>query len=234
MPQVPRRRATTMLLPTLHPPKHWRTESLLRPKRRISSSSACTGVWSTRRGPTRNKIRRAHALIDAGADLILGHHPHVVQGLEVYKDRLIVYSMGDFVFDHYSRITGEAFVLQVSLPRDGTAPWGTIVPVYLSDSFGIPAVVTGNSAARILDRLTSLSAKRGLTLTRDGDIATFGAPPVGSDTGASGTTTTISGATTTTSKSGATTTTGSAPPPRPLRTDLQHHLERASDLLRVE
>ncbi len=162
-------------------------------------------------GANSRQISRAHALIDAGADLILGHHPHVVQGLEIYKDRLIVYSMGDFVFDHYSRITGEAFVLQVSIPRDGSAPWGTIVPVYLSDSFGIPAVVTGKSAARILDRLTSLSAQRGLKLYRDGDVAHFGAPPVGSDTGASDTTTTISGSTTTTvSGPATTTTTGSA------------------------
>jgi poly-gamma-glutamate capsule biosynthesis protein CapA/YwtB (metallophosphatase superfamily) len=158
-------------------------------------------------GANSHQISRAHALIDAGADLILGHHPHVVQGLEIYKDRLIVYSMGDFVFDHYSRITGEAFVLQVSIPRDGTAPWGTIVPVYLSDSFGIPAVVTGTSAARILDRLTSLSAKRGLALTIDGDIATFGSPPSTDTTDTSGTTTTVSGPATTTTAGSTTTTT---------------------------
>jgi poly-gamma-glutamate capsule biosynthesis protein CapA/YwtB (metallophosphatase superfamily) len=146
------------------------------------------------------QIGLAHALIDAGADLILGHHPHVVQGMEIYKDRLIVYSMGDFVFDHYSRITGEAFVLQVSLPRDGTAPWGTIIPVYLSDAHGIPAVVTGNEAKRILDRMIRLSAKRGLELKQDGDIATFGTPPAtdsGVDTSGSSTTTSASGTTTT-------------------------------------
>jgi poly-gamma-glutamate capsule biosynthesis protein CapA/YwtB (metallophosphatase superfamily) len=124
-----------------------------------------------------DQIGLAHALIDAGADLILGHHPHVVQGLEIYKDRLIVYSMGDFVFDHYSRITGEAFVLQVSIPRDGTAPWGTITPVYLTDAHGIPEVVTGGPAKTILDRLTKLSAKRDLELTRSGDVATFGVAP---------------------------------------------------------
>ncbi len=42
-----------------------------------------------------------HAFIDAGADLILGHHPHVVQNLEVYRDRLIAYSLGNFIFDQY-------------------------------------------------------------------------------------------------------------------------------------
>jgi poly-gamma-glutamate synthesis protein (capsule biosynthesis protein) len=44
----------------------------------------------------------AHALIDAGADLVAGHHPHVVQDLELYRDRLIVYSLGNFIFDQYA------------------------------------------------------------------------------------------------------------------------------------
>jgi len=114
----------------------------------------------------------AHKLVDAGADLILGHHPHVIQGLEIYKDRLIVYSLGDFVFDHYSRATGEAFVLQVTLSPDGP-PSGTIVPVYLHDTRGVPKIVTGSEADVILDRLTDLSADLGLELTRSGGQAVF-------------------------------------------------------------
>jgi len=43
----------------------------------------------------------AHALIDAGADIIIGHHPHVVQGLEIYKNKPIFYSLGNFIFDQY-------------------------------------------------------------------------------------------------------------------------------------
>ncbi len=151
----------------------------------------------------------AHALIDAGADLVLGHHPHVVQGMEIYKDRLIVYSLGDFVFHHYSRITGEAFVLQVSLPRDGSAPYGTLTPVYLTDSHGVPEVVTGKDAKRILDRMAKLSAKLGLELAREGDTATFGTAPSvtpGADPSASSTTTSSTPGTTTTVTPGATTT----------------------------
>ena len=44
----------------------------------------------------------AHTLIDAGADLIIGHHPHVVQSIEKYKGKLIFYSLGNFVFDMYA------------------------------------------------------------------------------------------------------------------------------------
>lgn len=39
-----------------------------------------------------------HAAIDAGADLVIGHHPHVPQGVEVYNDRVIFYSLGNFIF----------------------------------------------------------------------------------------------------------------------------------------
>jgi poly-gamma-glutamate synthesis protein (capsule biosynthesis protein) len=124
---------------------------------------------------TTHQVNMGHTLVEAGADLVLGHHPHVIEAMEIYNDRLIVYSMGDFVFDHYSRATGEAFVLQVTLPRVGP-PWGTIIPVYLTDSHGIPAVVTGTEASRILGRLSSLSAARGLQLNLEGDIATFGTP----------------------------------------------------------
>lgn len=41
----------------------------------------------------------AHALIDSGADVIIGHHPHVVQGMEIYKNKPIFYSLGNFIFD---------------------------------------------------------------------------------------------------------------------------------------
>jgi poly-gamma-glutamate synthesis protein (capsule biosynthesis protein) len=40
-------------------------------------------------------------MIDAGADAIIGHHPHVVQGMEIYKQRPIFYSLGNFIFDQY-------------------------------------------------------------------------------------------------------------------------------------
>ena len=49
--------------------------------------------------PASSPVRAAHAAIDAGADLVVGHHPHVLQGFEWYKGRLIAYSLGNFVFD---------------------------------------------------------------------------------------------------------------------------------------
>ncbi len=59
--------------------------------------------------PRSHQITWAHALIDAGADLIIGHHPHVLQSIEIYKNRIILYSLGNFVFDQrklYQRQSG--------------------------------------------------------------------------------------------------------------------------------
>ncbi len=48
--------------------------------------------------PEADQIALAHAAIDAGASLVIGHHPHVLQGVEIYKGRYIVYSLGNFCF----------------------------------------------------------------------------------------------------------------------------------------
>jgi len=58
----------------------------------------------------------AHRIIEAGADLIIGHHPHVVQNIEKYKERLIFYSLGNFIFDQYfSRETQEGLAVGLEI-----------------------------------------------------------------------------------------------------------------------
>ncbi|MHB8903984.1 MAG: CapA family protein, partial [Patescibacteria group bacterium] len=69
-----------------------------------------------------------HALIDAGADLIIGHHPHVTQGMEIYKNKLIFYSLGNFIFDQYfSQDTQES--LAVSFDFNKTAVSASLFPL---------------------------------------------------------------------------------------------------------
>lgn len=51
--------------------------------------------------PSKKQIELAHKWIDAGADVIIGAHPHVVETVEVYKDKYIFYSLGNFIFDQY-------------------------------------------------------------------------------------------------------------------------------------
>jgi len=115
------------------------------------------------------QVADAHRVIDAGADMVLAHHPHVIQAVESYNGGLIAYSLGDFVFDHYSRKTGEAFVLEAEV-----GPYGIgavrVTPVYLN-AYGKPEYVTGQAAATILERLKVVSAKRSTVVEVSGDTA---------------------------------------------------------------
>lgn len=64
-----------------------------------------------------NRVQRnfAHLLVDNGVDVVIGHHPHVVQGMEIYKNSPIFYSLGNFVFDQYfSRATQEGLAVALN------------------------------------------------------------------------------------------------------------------------
>jgi len=61
----------------------------------------------------------AHRLVDAGADVVLGHHPHVVQDIERYNGAVIAYSLGNFLFDQRILTRRQSLVLEIGLERDG-------------------------------------------------------------------------------------------------------------------
>ena len=66
--------------------------------------------------PSQRQRDFAHAAIDSGADLVIGHHPHVVQGVEFYKGKFIDYSLGNFIFDQpWSTETQQGLVAKFSL-----------------------------------------------------------------------------------------------------------------------
>lgn len=65
------------------------------------------------------QVKRGRAFVDAGADLIIGHHPHVVQSFEIYNGKPIFYSLGNFVFDQYwSTETQEELAIGVILGEE--------------------------------------------------------------------------------------------------------------------
>src|SRR5262249_7653976 len=73
----------------------------------------------------------AHSVIDAGADLVLGHGPHVLRGMEFYKGHLIAYSMGNFCtygMFGLSGATAISAIFQIKLEPDGTFAAGKIIP----------------------------------------------------------------------------------------------------------
>jgi hypothetical protein len=64
----------------------------------------------------KKQVDPARQFVDAGADFVIGHHPHVVQNFEIYKDRFIFYSLGNFVFDQYwSTMTQEELSIGIVL-----------------------------------------------------------------------------------------------------------------------
>jgi poly-gamma-glutamate synthesis protein (capsule biosynthesis protein) len=68
--------------------------------------------------PARWQVDCARALVDAGADLVIGHHPHVLQAIERYRGGLIAYSLGNFLFDNTPEIPRLSGVLTVSIDGD--------------------------------------------------------------------------------------------------------------------
>lgn len=87
-----------------------------------------------------NLVQFAHTLVDQGADLILGHGPHVPRAVELYQGKLIAYSLGNFVgYQTLSTVgtLGYSLILKVQMDSEGNFVGGRIIPVAL-DRNGIP------------------------------------------------------------------------------------------------
>jgi hypothetical protein len=69
--------------------------------------------------PSDWQVEAAHAFIDAGADAVIGHHPHVMQGIERYKNGVIAYSLGNFVFQNGDAIARDTGVVRLGFSRAG-------------------------------------------------------------------------------------------------------------------
>lgn len=117
--------------------------------------------------PTAGQVALAHRLIDAGADAIIGHHPHVLQSVEVYRERPIVYSLGNFVFGHQPSPRDLSAILELSLQR-GAQPIAraSLRPIVLRGRLGTPTPAdTPALAAPVVARLRSASARFRTTFT---------------------------------------------------------------------
>lgn len=82
---------------------------------------------------TQTKI--AHKMIDAGADFVIGSHPHVVEKMELYKGGVVFYSMGNFIFDQGNTFTRDTVLVQFTLDMDGKGML-EVVPMRINN--GIP------------------------------------------------------------------------------------------------
>ena len=102
--------------------------------------------------PNNSQISFAHAAIDAGADLVIGHHPHVVQTMEKYKGRYIFYSLGNFVFDQpQSEETKEGLTIKIYFAKNGINKI-SLLPVVM-ENLAQPRMANKNETDKILQRL---------------------------------------------------------------------------------
>lgn len=79
---------------------------------------------------------RAHWLIDKGVDVVIGHHPHVIEEMEIYKDKPIFYSLGNFIFDQYfSKDTQEGLSVGLTFAN------GKVAGIYLFPFYSVKSQV---------------------------------------------------------------------------------------------
>jgi len=121
-----------------------------------------------------NVYNFAHAVIDAGADVVFGHGPHVTRAMELYKDRLICYSLGNFCT--YGRfnlrgVSGVAPIVQLQINKEGAFRGGNIVPIYQMKTHG-PKIDPQKRAITLLRDLTKSDfPETALEISEDGFLS---------------------------------------------------------------
>jgi hypothetical protein len=126
-------------------------------------------------GENRGNLRSfAHAVVDAGADLVVGHGPHVLRGMEWHRGRLIAYSMGNFGGYKVFSLSGSLSVsgiLRVTLEADGSWVRGRLVATKLAGA-GVPALDPSGAAHGAVRSLSQEDfGRRSMQVSRSGVLA---------------------------------------------------------------
>ena len=100
--------------------------------------------------PNEDQVKIAHELIDYGADVVLGSHPHVTQGIEVYKGKPVFYSLGNFIFDQSNTATHSAYFVKLDVV-DNTCVC-TVYPIYISNY--LPQYMSSEDGTSLLTNLS--------------------------------------------------------------------------------
>lgn len=100
--------------------------------------------------PNENQVKIAHELIDYGADVVIGAHPHVTQGIDMYKGKPIFYSLGNFIFDQSNTATHSAYFVNINLV--GNTGECTVYPIYISNY--LPQYMSSEDGTSLLSNLS--------------------------------------------------------------------------------
>ena len=109
--------------------------------------------FGERRG---DPVAFAHAMVDAGADLVFASGPHVLRAMEWYRNRLVAYSLGNLAGSHTLSTDGllsDSALLRVKLDARGRLLAGSLIPLRL-DAWGTPSIDRQRSSLRLMDSLS--------------------------------------------------------------------------------
>lgn len=126
--------------------------------------------WGAERAELPKQYQRdaAYRAIDAGADLVIGHHPHVLQGIETYQGKTILYSLGNFAFGSRSPHADRSMIARVRF--DGETSAVEIIPlnVLYRDVRYRPVVLEGKKGEAVIGHLNRISRQLGTVIAAEG------------------------------------------------------------------
>jgi len=109
--------------------------------------------------PKPYQITAAHDAIDAGADVVIGHHPHVLQGIERYKNGIVFYSLGNFTFGSSSRYSDRSIIARITLENGVKGVELLPLNVQNREVHFQPQVLSGKKGQKVIDHLTRISRR---------------------------------------------------------------------------
>ena len=115
--------------------------------------------WEYTDHPTETDRKTARLAVDAGANLVVGHHPHVIQGVERYRGQLICYSLGNFVFDQWRTRTRQGLMFRCHFDGNGKISSAELLPIIIDPQEFRPRIASGDVAKPILKAVQQLSAR---------------------------------------------------------------------------
>ena len=119
--------------------------------------------------PAAETRQLAYDAIDSGADLIAGNHPHWIQPIEVFKDKLIIYAHGNFIFDQeWSEETKTGIIVKTYM-SGGKIADAEVIPIYISN-FNQPEILTGKKKEAVLNLVREISTQLVTSLDNFPDI----------------------------------------------------------------
>jgi len=129
--------------------------------RRVADYVVVSFHWGTesREIPNPYQVTAAHRAVDAGADIVIGHHPHVLQGIERYKNGVIFYSLGNFAFGSTSKSSDRSVIAKVCLENGVKEVELIPLNVLYRDVHFQPRLLSGERGQDVIDHLNRISRR---------------------------------------------------------------------------